>query len=114
LKERKKMEPNTEIVTPTNTNIPYQPTTTNEATGVTGVHEIGGSITLYVDANVTLASVEKEYTLKVLEVNRGNKSETAKNLGISTKTLYNKLHKWGLMTTGTEVVSNTVVTEKES
>jgi len=107
------MEPNTETMTNTNTNMPYQPTTTNESVGVTGVHEVGGAITLYVDPKTTLASVEKEYTLKVLEVNRGNKSETAKSLGVSIKTLYNKLHKWGLMTTGTEVVSTTVVTDQK-
>ncbi len=42
----------------------------------------------------TLADVEMEHILRVLEKNNFNKPVTAKELGISLKTLYNKLNKW--------------------
>ena len=43
---------------------------------------------------VPLAEVEKGVILKTLEQNDGNKSETASQLGVSVKTLYNKLEKY--------------------
>lgn len=42
----------------------------------------------------TLKEVEQEYILKVLELNDQNKVAAAKELGISLKTLYNKLNRW--------------------
>ena len=42
----------------------------------------------------TLADIEMEHILRVLEKNTHNKPLTAKELGISLKTLYNKLNKW--------------------
>jgi transcriptional regulator with PAS, ATPase and Fis domain len=42
----------------------------------------------------TLADIEMEHILRVLEKNNHNKPLTAKELGISLKTLYNKLNKW--------------------
>lgn len=45
----------------------------------------------------TLADVEKEHILNALEMFKGNKSKTAKALDVSLKTLYNKLHSYGLM-----------------
>ena len=42
-----------------------------------------------------LSEVEKEYILAVLELNDGNQTRTAKQLGISTATLYRKLKKYG-------------------
>ena len=47
---------------------------------------------------LTLDEVEKEYLLKTLARNGNNKARTADLLGISEKTLYNKLHRYqGLM-----------------
>ncbi|GAB1257974.1 sigma-54 dependent transcriptional regulator [Aurantivibrio plasticivorans] len=43
---------------------------------------------------VPLSEVEKGVIMKTLEKNDGNKSEAAKQLGISVKTLYNKLEKY--------------------
>ena len=42
----------------------------------------------------TLADVEMEYILTVYAQNKYNKQATANELGISLKTLYNKLHKY--------------------
>jgi transcriptional regulator with PAS, ATPase and Fis domain len=42
----------------------------------------------------TLADIEMEHILRVLEKNNHNKPLTAKELGISLKTLYNKLNRW--------------------
>ncbi len=40
----------------------------------------------------TLRSIEMEHILRTLEKNKGNKPKTAEELGISLKTLYNKLN----------------------
>ena len=42
----------------------------------------------------TLEEVEKQHTLRVLGTTRGNKSEAARRLGISRKTLERKLSSW--------------------
>ena len=42
----------------------------------------------------TLADVEMEYILAIYAQNKYNKQSTANELGISLKTLYNKLHKY--------------------
>jgi two-component system response regulator HydG len=47
--------------------------------------------------DVTLDEVEKETILKTLESAGGNKSETARRLGITRKTLHKKLKKYGVM-----------------
>jgi hypothetical protein len=44
--------------------------------------------------NKTLADIEMEYILQVYAKNKHNKQTTAKELDISLKTLYNKLHKF--------------------
>jgi DNA-binding NtrC family response regulator len=44
-----------------------------------------------------LAEVEKEYILAVLDLNGGNQTRTAKQLGIGSATLYRKLKKYGLI-----------------
>jgi len=43
---------------------------------------------------LTLDSIEKEYILGSLQRNSGNKARTAEILGVSEKTLYNKLHRY--------------------
>jgi DNA-binding NtrC family response regulator len=47
----------------------------------------------------TLAQVEKEYIVTVFKTCGENKMHTATVLGISLKSLYNKLHAYGLMET---------------
>ena len=44
-----------------------------------------------------LSDVEEEYILAVLQLNGGNQTRTAKQLGIGTATLYRKLKKYGSM-----------------
>ena len=50
--------------------------------------------TLKVPTGVPLDEVEHQVIVKTLEENQGKKSETAGQLGISVKTLYNKLEKY--------------------
>jgi two-component system response regulator HydG len=44
-----------------------------------------------------LTEIEKEYILAVLELNSGNQTRAAKQLGIGSATLYRKLKKYGLI-----------------
>jgi len=43
---------------------------------------------------LTLKELEKRYVMFVLRKNDGDKDKTAKDLGITLKTLYNWLNKW--------------------
>ena len=45
---------------------------------------------------LSLEEVEKRHIVRSLAYNGGNRSKTAKALGISRATLYEKLHKFGL------------------
>lgn len=47
------------------------------------------------DPNLTLHELEKRYILKALSYFEGNKTRAAHALGITIKTLYNKLHEYG-------------------
>jgi transcriptional regulator with PAS, ATPase and Fis domain len=47
------------------------------------------------DATVTLYDLEKHYIIKALNYFDGNKTQAANALGITIKTLYNKLHEYG-------------------
>ncbi len=47
-----------------------------------------------IPGGIPLDEVERQVIIKTLEANHGNKSETAQQLGISVKTLYNKLEKY--------------------
>lgn len=49
-----------------------------------------------------LEDVEKTHILRTLAFNQGNKTKTAKSLGITIKTLYNKLHRYGVIESDTE------------
>lgn len=45
--------------------------------------------------NLTLYEIERQYIIKALSHFGGNKTQAANNLGITIKTLYNKLHEYG-------------------
>ena len=47
-----------------------------------------------VPAGISLEEVERRAILKTLDKNEGNKSATADELGVSIKTLYNKLERY--------------------
>lgn len=47
------------------------------------------------DPAITLGELERRYIIKALEYFEGNKTQAANALGITIKTLYNKLHEYG-------------------
>jgi DNA-binding NtrC family response regulator len=47
-------------------------------------------------AGMTLAEIEKQAILETLEACNGNKAMTARTLGISEKSIYNKMRKHGI------------------
>ncbi len=47
---------------------------------------------------ISLSEIEKRHICKTLEFHNGNKTRAAKSLGVTVKTLYNKLHSYGLVT----------------
>jgi DNA-binding NtrC family response regulator len=47
------------------------------------------------EADLSLASVERSHILRVLEITEGNKSDAARRLRVSRKTLERKLKDWG-------------------
>lgn len=47
------------------------------------------------DVSLTLYELERRYILKALKYFEGNKTQAANALGITIKTLYNKLHEYG-------------------
>lgn len=49
--------------------------------------------------DMSLDEVEKNHILKTLSYHHGNKTKTASSLGITIKTLYNKLHRYGILQT---------------
>jgi transcriptional regulator with GAF, ATPase, and Fis domain len=50
--------------------------------------------------DMSLDDVEKNHILRTLAYNHGNKTKTAQSLGITIKTLYNKLHRYGIIQAG--------------
>ena len=46
------------------------------------------------DSELTLADLEKRHILAMLDAKDGNKTQAARALGVSVKTLYNKLEAW--------------------
>jgi DNA-binding NtrC family response regulator len=59
---------------------------------VSGQSNKSGNIFSNIDKVLTLHELEMQYVVRILEKNNGNKPETARQLGISLKTLYNKLN----------------------
>ena len=57
----------------------------------------GGTPFMLSAKNMTLEELEKNHILQMLSYQQGNKTKTAKVLGITIKTLYNKLHRYGLI-----------------
>jgi transcriptional regulator with PAS, ATPase and Fis domain len=51
--------------------------------------------TIDYDPSISLGVLEKRYILKALHYFEGNKTQAAQALGITIKTLYNKLHEYG-------------------
>jgi two-component system response regulator HydG len=59
--------------------------------------EAADSVALFMKGDLPLEEVEKAAILKTLEAAGGNKSETARRLGITRKTLHKKLKAYGVM-----------------
>ncbi|MBI2605055.1 MAG: sigma-54-dependent Fis family transcriptional regulator [Deltaproteobacteria bacterium] len=49
------------------------------------------------NANLSLDELERQHILRILSFHQGNKTKTAMSLGVTIKTLYNKLHRYGLI-----------------
>ena len=62
------------------------------AEGAAGVSSVSEEVPVRESRPVSLRELEMQAILEGLERNRGNKPRTAEELGISLKTLYNKLH----------------------
>jgi len=45
----------------------------------------------------TLAEIERRAFLDTLDATNGNRAEAARRLGVSEKTVYNKLRAWGML-----------------
>jgi two-component system, NtrC family, response regulator AtoC len=56
----------------------------------------GDTMTIAIQVGTSIEEVEKLLIIRTLEVNQGNKPKTAEALGISLKTLYNKLERYEL------------------
>jgi two-component system response regulator HydG len=61
-----------------------------------GAGPLGARAAPAADGTRSLEDIEKEAILATLEASKGNKSETARRLGITRKTLHNKLKAFGI------------------
>jgi two-component system response regulator HydG len=62
----------------------------------TDVEKLSRSATQILDGTHSLEDIEKEAILAALSASNGNKAEAARRLGITRKTLHNKLKAYGL------------------
>ncbi len=59
-----------------------------------------GAAASLLESSLPLAEVERRYVLKVLSEQQGNRTVTARTLGIGANTLWRKLRKWGVLPAG--------------
>ncbi len=71
------------------------PTAAGERKAIPGGTSAGGGLGMV--ESVLLETVEKEAILQTLAASRGNKSEAARRLGITRRTLHKKLKRYGVM-----------------
>ncbi|MEK7692336.1 MAG: helix-turn-helix domain-containing protein, partial [Bdellovibrionota bacterium] len=68
------------------------------------------------EPELPLDTIEKNHILRTLQHHSGNKTKAAQSLGITIKTLYNKLHRYGVLTTQPpqEISQETATVTKEN
>ena len=71
----------------------------------------GGSLDDGLQVGITVHEIERRLIMKTLEAFAGNRTEAATQLGISTRTLRNKLHEYGAMDAFKENGKPTAVAE---
>ena len=69
------------------------------------VSKVGKSDSSELPVEMSLEEVEKNHIVRTLAFHNGNKTRSAHSLGITIKTLYNKLHRYGLVKTAEAEVS---------
>ena len=70
-------------------------TVANKDATKTEMETVTGNSTEQPKTFLTLAQLERMYILNALKVTNGNKTKASQILGITIKTLYNKLHEYG-------------------
>jgi len=61
----------------------------------------------------TLEDAEKKHVMEVLRLSGGNRTLAAERLGIQRRTIYKKLHRWGLLRDGHAAVPETQGADRE-
>ncbi len=85
----------------------YDPSIATEAAGAgPSVSVEGGASLVRVPVGQPLAEAERALILATLERCAGNKRRTAETLGISVRTLYNRLHRYGEMDDTAEALAD--------
>ena len=64
------------------------------------LRRVGDGIGADAERELTLQEVERRHIARVLQLNEGNRARTARHLGISRATLYEKLDRYGLKSIG--------------
>ncbi|MBD3265447.1 AAA domain-containing protein [bacterium] len=83
---------------PANMPSPNMPISTGNVAGAEGGNIFNTAPEgMFIPVGLSLNEVEKAYILKTLSLNGNNKTKAAKILGLSRKTLYDKLCKWDLL-----------------
>jgi len=79
-----------------NTILPYKGMKTDGTVDVVIETPVDQKNWLTIEGHVTLAELEKRYIDYLLTYHKGHKAKVARILSVSTKTLYNKIHEYGL------------------